>query len=126
MADRAKGDRQYPRVALDAFVRVIGTSDSGREYVFRTRDLSQGGLFLYTRVGHLYPFQVGSALVVELFDFDRAVTFRCVVARIVEAGSPEAERFPMGFGVKIVEIDDQNRERLQQLLDRAAAGEDPY
>jgi hypothetical protein len=126
MADRPKGDRQYPRVALDAFVRVLGASDGEREYVFRTRDLSQGGLFLYTRVGHLYPFQVGSALVVQLFDFDRSVEFRCVVVRVVEPGSPEAERFPMGFGVRIVEINDANRERLKQLLERAAAGEDPY
>ena len=120
------GDRQYPRVSLDAFVRIIGPSGDGREYVFRTRDLSQGGLFLYTRVGHLYPFQVGSALSIELFDFDRVVAFRCVVVRVVEPGTQEAERFPMGFGVKIVELDDVNRERLQLLLDRAAAGEDPY
>ena len=45
---------------------------------------------------------------------------------MVEPGGPEAERFPMGFGVKIVEIDDGNRERLEELLKRAAAGEDPY
>src|SRR5437899_10432157 len=118
MVDRPKGgDRQFPRVAIDAFVRVLGKEDEvAREYVFRTRDLSQGGLFLYTRVGHLYPFQVGSALSVELYDFDRAVDFKAVVVRVVEPGGPEAERFPMGFGVKIVEIDDGNRKRLEQLL----------
>jgi hypothetical protein len=126
MADRPKGDRQFPRVAIDAFVRVLGSDEEGREYVFRTRDLSQGGLFLYTRVGHLYPFHVGAALRVELYDFDHAVDFRAVVVRVVEPGSPEAERFPMGFGVRIVEIDDANRQRLDQLLVRAAAGEDPY
>jgi hypothetical protein len=119
-------DRQFPRVAVDAFVRVLGPEFGGREYVFRTRDLSQGGLFLYTRVGHLYPFRVGAALSVELYDFDRAVDFRAVVVRVVEPGGPEAERFPMGFGVKIVEIDDANRKRLEELLARAAAGEDPY
>jgi hypothetical protein len=123
---RKGADRQFPRVAVDAFVRVLGAELGGREYVFRTRDLSQGGLFLYTRVGHLYPFRVGAALSIELYDFDRAVDFRAVVVRIVEPGSPEAERFPMGFGVKIVEIDDANRQRLEELLARAAAGEDPY
>lgn len=126
MADRqSRGgpDRQYPRVAIDAFVRVLGAD---REYVFRTRDLSQGGLFLYTRVGHLYPFKVGSPLNIELYDFDRAVEFKAVVVRIVEPGSAEAERFPMGFGVRLVEIDDANRLRLEELLKRAAAGEDPY
>ncbi len=119
-------DRQHPRVAVDAFVRVLGPESGAREYVFRTRDLSQGGLFLYTRVGHLYPFRVGAALSVELYDFDRAVDFKAVVVRVVEPGSPEAERFPMGFGDKIMEIDDGNRARLDELLSRAAAGEDPY
>ncbi len=126
MADRPQGDRQFPRVALDAFVRVIGSDQEPREYVFRTRDLSHGGLFLYTRVGHLYPFAVGSALRVELYDFDHTVDFRAVVVRVVEPGSPEAERFPMGFGVRIVEIDDGNRQRLTEMLSRAAEGEDPY
>lgn len=128
MVDRSRGgpDRQYPRVAIDAFVRVLGPDPEGREYVFRTRDLSFGGLFLYTRVGHLYPFRVGAPLGVELWDFDRAVEFKAVIVRIVEPGSAEAERFPMGFGVKIVEIDHDNRQRLEELLKRAAAGEDPY
>jgi hypothetical protein len=126
MGDRPQADRQFPRVALDAFVRVIGGDAEPREYVFRTRDLSHGGLFLYTRVGHLYPFAIGSALRVELYDFDHAVDFHAVVVRVVEPGSPEAERFPMGFGVRIVEIDDGNRERLAEMLSRAAAGEDPY
>ncbi len=123
---RGGPDRRYPRVAIDAFVRVLGPTGEAREYVFRTRDLSLGGLFLYTRVGHLYPFQVGSALSVELYDFDRAVDFKAVVVRVVEPGSPEAERFPMGFGVRIVEIDDANRARLDHLLQRASAGQDPY
>jgi hypothetical protein len=126
MADcqsRGGPDRQFPRVAVDAFVRVLGGE---REYVFRTRDLSQGGLFLYTRVGHLFPFHVGSALTIELFDFDRAVDLKAVVVRVVEPGSVEAENFPTGFGVRIVEIDDVNRQRLAELLQRAAAGKDPY
>jgi hypothetical protein len=126
MADRQNSggpDRRHPRVAVDAFVRVLGGE---REYVFRTRDLSQGGLFLYTRVGHLFPFRVGSALTIELYDFDRAVDFKAVVVRIVEPGATEAERFPTGFGVRIVEIDDVNRQRLAELLELAASGKDPY
>lgn len=127
MTQRPGGpDRQFPRVAIDAFVRVIGGDEVAREYVFRTRDLSKGGLFLYTRVGHLYPFTIGSPLSIELYDFDRAVDFKAVVARVVEPGSPEAERFPMGFGIRIVEIDEKNRMRLDELLERAEAGEDPY
>jgi len=116
-------DRIHPRVAVDAFVRVLGGE---REFVFRTRDLSQGGLFLYTRVGHLYPFKEGTALSIELYDYDQAVDFKAVVVRIVESSSSEAERFPAGFGVKIVEIDEQNRLRLDELISRAQRGEPLY
>ena len=117
--------RQHPRVVLDAFVRILGPS-ADREYVFRVRDLSMGGLFLYTRVGHLYPFFVGAPLMIELYDYDHAVEFRASVVRIVQPGTPEAERFPSGFGVKIVEIDDENRARLISLIDRAQKGDPIY
>jgi hypothetical protein len=109
-------DRVHPRITVDAFVRILGGE---REFVFRTRDLSHGGLFLYTRVGHLYPFKVGSALSIELYDFDKAVEFRAVVVRIVEPGSPESERFPAGFGIKIIELDEANKKRLDTLIARA-------
>jgi PilZ domain len=120
--------RRHPRVNLDAFVRVIGVPgpSADREYVFRVRDLSMGGLFLYTRVGHLYPFYVGAPLVIELYDYDHAVEFRASVVRIVQAGTPESERFPSGFGVKIAEIDDENRARLISLIDRAKTGDPIY
>jgi hypothetical protein len=122
-AGRPAYDRAHPRVTVDAFVRVLGGE---REYVFRTRDLSHGGLFLYTRVGHLYPFKVGSPLSIELYDFDKAVEFRAVVVRVVEPGSPEAERFPAGFGIKIIELDEENKTRLDELIKRANEGEAPY
>src|SRR5262249_16899117 len=41
--------REQPRVSIDAFVKV---ASEDREYVFRTRDVSLTGFFLYTRVGH--------------------------------------------------------------------------
>ncbi len=116
-------DRQHPRVTVDAFVRVLGGE---REFVFRTRDLSQGGLFLFTRVGHLYPFEEGTALNIELYDYDQAVDFRAVVVRIVKDGSIEGERFPAGFGIKIVEIDEANRKRLDAVIARAQRGEPLY
>ena len=132
-ADGGREGRKYPRVAVDAFVKILKkppSADSGpisdREYVFRTRDLSVGGLFLYTRVGHMYPFYVGAPLVIELYDFDQAVEFKAMIVRIVQSGSPEAERFPSGFGVKIVEIDDENRARLLSLIERAQKGDPIY
>jgi hypothetical protein len=124
-ADRGHDHRTYPRVSVDAFVRVMSAGEAN-EYVFRTRDLSMGGLFLYTRVGHLYPFYVGAPLLIELYDFDHAVEFKAVVVRIVQPGTPEAERFPSGFGIKIVEIDDANRHGLVSLIERAQKGDPIY
>lgn len=116
-------ERAHPRVAVDAFVRVVGEE---HEYVFRTRDLSEGGLFLFTRVGHLYPFYVGSELQIELFDFDQAVTFKAKIVRIVERETDEAERYPLGFAVQIAGIDDKNRIKLASLIARARRGDPLY
>ena len=117
--------RASERVKVEAFVKVSG-DDGHQEYVFRTRDLSAGGLFLFTRVSHLYPFFVGAPLHIELYDFDQTVELKGLVVRIVQPGSPEAARYPSGFGVKIVELDDQNRERLERLIERAQRGEEIY
>lgn len=116
--------RTSPRVAVDAFVKVQGYGE--REFVFRTRDLSQSGLFLYTRVGHAYPFKIGTTLSLELFDYDDSVLCEVVVVRLVEPGSAESDGFPTGFGVKIVKINDDNRDRLGQMIERAQSGKDLY
>ncbi len=124
--------RQHPRVAVDAFVRVFdsrrqdGRAGDQREFVLRTRDLSEGGLFLFTRAWRLYPFELGTPLDIVLYDFDQTVSLRAVVARIVEESSPEAASFPVGFGIRIVEIDSVNRARLQSLIGRLTRGEPVY
>ena len=111
--------RDAERVKVEAFVKVSG--DGGdHEYVFRTRDLSVNGLFLYTRVAHIYPFRIGSTLQLELYDYDQFVTCKAVVVRVVEHGSPEADKYPTGFGLRVVEIDADNRDRLHRLLDRVS------
>jgi hypothetical protein len=111
--------RDGERVQVDAFVKA---ASGGQELVFRTRDLSRSGLFLYTRMAHSYPFREGSRLNIELFDYDQSISLGVVVARVVDAGTPEAERFPTGFGVRIVEIDDPNRVRLDGLIERIRTG----
>jgi hypothetical protein len=116
-------ERQHPRVTIDAFVRVSGAD---KEYVFRTRDLSEGGLFLYTRVRHLYPFDTGTQLTIELYDFDSVVELKAKVVRIVEPGTSEAERFPTGFALQIIDIDETNRRRLGELIAHAQRGEALY
>lgn len=116
--------RENTRVKVDAFVKVSGGND--REYVFRTRDLSDGGLFLYTKVTHIYPIKIGSRLTLELYDYDEYISCTVVVARVVEADSDESETYPTGFGVKIAEIDESNQERLVLMLERLNEGVAPY
>jgi hypothetical protein len=111
--------RDGERVQVDAFVKA---ATGGHELVFRTRDLSRSGLFLYTRVAHSYPFRQGSRLHIELFDYDQAIALEVVVARVVDPGTPEAESFPTGFGVRIIEIDETNRSRLDGLIERIRRG----
>ena len=114
-------ERAAERVAVDAFVKVQGAD--GQELVFRTRDLSENGLFLYTRVARVYPIKVGSTLSLELYDFDQHVACTVVVVRVVEAGSAESDKFPTGFGVRIVDLSDADRASLRAMIDRIKSGE---
>ncbi len=113
--------RAAERVRVDAFVKVHGAD--GQELVFRTRDLSEHGLFLYTEVARAYPFKVGSTLQLELYDYDQAVTCKVVVARVVESGSSESDTFPTGFGVRIVDLGEPSRLALQAMIARIKSGE---
>ena len=101
-----------------AFVYAASLADRGKEYVFRTRDLSTSGLFLYSRISHTYPFKVGSRLKLELFDYDKQVSCTVVVARIVQPGTEEAKSYPTGFAVKIVQIEEAARVVLGAMIDR--------
>ena len=113
-------ERSAERVRVDAFVKVHGAD--GQELVFRTRDLSEHGLFLYTKVARAYPFQVGSTLQLELYDYDEFVQCKVAVVRVVESASGEAESYPTGFAVKIVEVTEPQRKKLQQMIERIKAG----
>lgn len=109
-------ERSAERVRVDAFVKVHGAD--GQELVFRTRDLSEHGLFLYTRVARSYPFKVGSTLELELFDYDESVQVKVVVVRVVEPSSAESESYPTGFGVRITECTDAARSALAEMIRR--------
>jgi hypothetical protein len=123
VAANVNNTREHPRLAVDAFVKI---GDADYEYVFRTRDLSRSGVFLYTRVGHIYPFKVGATLHLELYDFDQSVTCRAVIVRVVEPGSPEADRYPTGFALRFTDLDADNRGHLERLLDRITKHGAPY
>lgn len=117
---RESETRAEPRVKVEAFVKISG---GDKEFVFRTRDLSKNGLFLYTRVAHIYPFRVGSTLTLELYDYDEFVQAKVVVVRVVEPNSAEADNYPTGFGVRIIEIDDGEKNKLHKMLEDASGGE---
>jgi hypothetical protein len=114
-------ERGAERVRVDAFVIVHGPD--GQELVFRTRDLSEQGLFLYTKVARVYPFKVGSTLALEVYDFDQQVAAKVVVVRIVDPGSAESDTFPTGFGVRIVECSEASRAALAIMIARVKSGE---
>jgi hypothetical protein len=114
-------ERSAERVRVDAFVKAHGAG--GQELVFRTRDLSEHGLFLYTRVARAYPFKVGTALALELYDYDQHVAAKVVVVRVVEPGGAESASYPTGFGVRIVEISEPDRHALREMIRRVKAGE---
>ena len=120
MSDEVR-ERSAERVRVDAFVKVHGAD--GQELVFRTRDLSEHGLFLYTRVARAYPFKLGQALQLELYGYDESVTCKVVVVRVVEPNSAESATYPTGFGVRIVEADPAARHLLQTMIERIKAGE---
>jgi hypothetical protein len=44
------------------------------------------------------------------------------VVRVVESGSAESDKFPTGFGVKIVDMDDPTRETLAAMISRIKSG----
>jgi hypothetical protein len=117
-------ERGAERVRVDAFVKVHG--EGGQDLVFRTRDLSEQGVFLYTKVARTYPFKVGSKLELELYDHDDHVTCKCVVARVVEAGSHESSAYPSGFGLRIVEASDEARARLRSMIERIKSQGEVY
>jgi len=114
-------ERAVERVRVDAFVRAQG--ENGQEVVFRTRDLSEQGLFLYTKVARVYAFKVGSTLLLELNDGGHPVACKAVVVRVVDPGSPESATFPTGFGVRIVECDEPSRRALGAMIERIKLGE---
>jgi len=121
-------ERGAERVRVDAFVKVHSDDPGGetQELVFRTRDLSTQGLFLYTRVARAYPFKVGSTLAIELYDFDQHVSCKVVVVRIVEPDSAESAAFPTGFAVKIVELSEDARLTINLMIARVKSLGDVY
>ena len=111
-----ENNRAFVRVAVDAFVRVLGHD---REYVFRTRDLSEGDLFLHTRVGHLYPFAIGSEVAIEIQEGEHVASVNGVVVRISPSTSTSGTDEPTGFALRLHAPDEGARTLLKSIVARA-------
>ncbi len=48
------------------------------------------------------------------------------MVRIVAAGSPEALKYPLGFGLRIIRVAEEDVQRLEDLIARAMRGVGPY
>ena len=121
MSQAQNSGRSAERVALDSMVLVRSVST---DRVFRTRDLSTTGCFIFTKVTGGVAFEIGQAVELQLTGTidGRAVSVRCSgeIARSVEPGTSEAQKFPTGLGVRITSCDPANRDQLERLLAQRA------
>jgi hypothetical protein len=109
---------------LRVTLRSLG---SPNEFVFLTKDLSATGAFVLCTNFQRYPFQQASTLldcVVELKvpdsnDMHRLV-FLAKIARVVEAQGEGASGIS-GFGVRIVQITQDQRQTLESFIQRHGA-----
>ncbi len=117
MSHPTSSGRTAERVSIDSMVLVRSVA---ADRVFRTRDVSTTGCFIFTKVTNGAPFEVGQAVELQLTGSldGRGVSIRCqgAIARAVEPGSAEAQAFPTGLGVRITSCDAADRVQLERLL----------
>ncbi len=110
----AQERRAHPRIA--APLRAYVLKGPIERVELPVRDISKRGLFLYTPTP---PAPVGSNIEVELVTPEGTLSL-VLTGRIVRAVMSH-EDF-QGIGVEFVEVTDQQRERLDELLKRLVAG----
>ena len=110
--------RAEPRFLAEVYVKA---NDGGKERMLRTRDVSPRGMFLHPRNPTVYEFTVGTTLKLALYDYDRFVSCHGVIVRQVAQGSLENADYPVGYGVRITEIDDPNRALLGEMFQAGEA-----
>jgi len=125
MSQSQNSGRRAARVTVDSMVLVRSVST---DRVFRTRDLSVTGAFIFTKFtshpGGGNAFEVGQTVELQLTGSldGRPVSVRCTgeIARAVEPGTNEASAFPTGLGGRITSCDPANRDQLERLLAQRA------
>jgi hypothetical protein len=113
--------RRSPRIEIFAQAEVIGQEI----YIMEVRNISATGVFL-EGLPEEYPDLIpGAELNLAIFinehgagEYDPEANVACA-ARIVRVDDGEPGHRPPGFGATIDPVDDENRQRLMQLLSRA-------
>lgn len=101
---------------LHVSLRSLGT---GNEYHFLTKDLSATGMFVLCTDQKRYPFLPQSTILettvwlkAEEEGESQELQCLCKIARIVEGGAHS----PSGFGVRIVQISNEQRHTLEHFI----------
>lgn len=103
--------RAAERFRLDSIAIVRGSGGQ----VFRTRDLSELGVFLFSRSAPLFPLVPGHTFDLDVFGRTLAVRCRAVIARIAVPGGREEASHPHGFAARLL-YGDHARPRILDLV----------
>ena len=122
VSENTSGERRRsPRIEIFAQAEVVGQEI----YIMEVRNISASGVFLEGPPDEYPDLTPGIELNLAIFaneedtgqdDPDANVVCH---ARIVRVDAGESGQRPPGFGATIDPVDDENRERLMQLLSRA-------
>lgn len=112
-----KEKRQSARISAAVAAQV---SDGEGWYELPVRDISQGGIFLFTPT---MPAEVGDLLTLRLGlpEGEPLVTLEAEIVRSVAAPKEEGEGL-LGIGLQFVDLTNDERAKLDELLDRVKLG----
>ncbi len=106
--------RRFPRVALDAEVRVkLSTTDDG--FKSRIRDLSETGVFILTE--ETRPIGTGLELTLVLTEGALVARVRGIIVHEVRVHEA-TKKLPSGIGVMFLDVDDDTKGVLRDLIAR--------
>jgi uncharacterized protein (TIGR02266 family) len=104
------------RAAIPVLVSFSSDAYAVREF---TLDLSEGGIFLLTEKS--CPLGTRGSLKFRVSQFEEAFDLQAEVVRTVEPGA-EREGQQAGLGMRFLDLDDRDRERLQRLVEGVCNG----
>lgn len=104
--------RAVPRLPFDSLAIIRGCDGQ----VMRIRDVSEHGVFVYSKATPAFFVDVGRVLDVDVLGANQGLRCKAVISRVAPPGSAEAQRYPSGMALRLI-TDDAARSRLGLLLD---------